>query len=181
MAWTDPRTWIDGELVTASLLNTHLRDNLDNLREIRIRKTADESVTSNASLQDDNDFFFPVDVNEIWHVQLWLFFGSTSTTPDFRWGFTAPAGCSGYAGELGPAFSVTDGDEELSTFHFGLNLAGGFRLGSGGFPRQTAFVWATVVNGANAGTVQFQWCQDTSNATAMILYQNSVLIAKRIS
>lgn len=31
MAWTDPRTWATGELVTAALLNTHLRDNLNYL------------------------------------------------------------------------------------------------------------------------------------------------------
>ena len=28
MAWTTPRTWVASELVTATLLNTHLRDNL---------------------------------------------------------------------------------------------------------------------------------------------------------
>jgi hypothetical protein len=28
MAWTAPRTWVTGELVSASLMNTHLRDNL---------------------------------------------------------------------------------------------------------------------------------------------------------
>lgn len=28
MPWTTPRTWTPGELVTADLLNTHLRDNL---------------------------------------------------------------------------------------------------------------------------------------------------------
>ena len=27
MAWTAPRTWVDDEIVTASLLNTHIRDN----------------------------------------------------------------------------------------------------------------------------------------------------------
>lgn len=27
--WTTPRTWVAGELVTAALLNTHLRDNFD--------------------------------------------------------------------------------------------------------------------------------------------------------
>jgi hypothetical protein len=27
MAWTAPRTWIAGEVVTASLMNTHVRDN----------------------------------------------------------------------------------------------------------------------------------------------------------
>jgi hypothetical protein len=29
MAWTAPRTWVTGELVTAALLNTHLKDNLN--------------------------------------------------------------------------------------------------------------------------------------------------------
>lgn len=28
MAWTAPRTWVAGEMATAALLNTHLRDNL---------------------------------------------------------------------------------------------------------------------------------------------------------
>jgi hypothetical protein len=31
MAWTIPRTWIPGELVTALMMNTHLRDNLNAL------------------------------------------------------------------------------------------------------------------------------------------------------
>lgn len=35
MAWTAPRTWIDGEVPTAALLNTHLRDNLAILKTIR--------------------------------------------------------------------------------------------------------------------------------------------------
>ena len=32
MAWTAPRTWVAGEVLTAALLNTHLRDNLLALR-----------------------------------------------------------------------------------------------------------------------------------------------------
>jgi hypothetical protein len=32
MAWTTPRTWVAGELVTAGLMNTHVRDNLSELR-----------------------------------------------------------------------------------------------------------------------------------------------------
>lgn len=31
MSWTAPRTWVTGEIVTAALLNTHLRDNLNAL------------------------------------------------------------------------------------------------------------------------------------------------------
>lgn len=32
MAWTDPKTWADDVVVTASELNTHVRDNLNELR-----------------------------------------------------------------------------------------------------------------------------------------------------
>mgnify|MGYP001592239233 CR=1 FL=1 len=28
MAWTAPRTWVTSELVTAAIMNTHIRDNL---------------------------------------------------------------------------------------------------------------------------------------------------------
>src|SRR5262245_46252801 len=31
MVWTTPRTWTVGELVTESMLNTHIRDNLADL------------------------------------------------------------------------------------------------------------------------------------------------------
>ncbi len=31
MAWTSPRTWTTGELVTAAIMNTHVRDNLNAL------------------------------------------------------------------------------------------------------------------------------------------------------
>ena len=32
-AWTAPRTWVAGELVTASIMNTHVRDNLLHAKE----------------------------------------------------------------------------------------------------------------------------------------------------
>ena len=37
MAWTSPRTWAIAEIITAALLNTHLRDNLSHLYEQRVR------------------------------------------------------------------------------------------------------------------------------------------------
>lgn len=35
VSWTTPRTWADEELVTAALLNTHVRDNLSHLNEMK--------------------------------------------------------------------------------------------------------------------------------------------------
>lgn len=34
MAWTTPKTWSVGELVTAALVNTHLRDNLNAVNDL---------------------------------------------------------------------------------------------------------------------------------------------------
>ena len=36
MAWTTPRTWVTGELVTAAILNTYVRDNQDALDDGRL-------------------------------------------------------------------------------------------------------------------------------------------------
>lgn len=58
MAWTDPRTWVAGEFVTASLLNTHLRDNLNALKSPptqvqNVNDTADYSTTSTTFVDVD--------------------------------------------------------------------------------------------------------------------------------
>ena len=49
-SWSLNRTWITGEIVTASLLNTYLRDNLDWLKSPtdsgRVQITADFTTTS---------------------------------------------------------------------------------------------------------------------------------------
>lgn len=48
MAWTAPRTWATGEIVTASILNTHVRDNLKEVwREVAYAEvTANTTVTA---------------------------------------------------------------------------------------------------------------------------------------
>lgn len=60
MPWTSPRTWTPGEIVTASLLNTHLRDNLNALLSGRplafsVRTgTADYSTASTSFVEVDS-------------------------------------------------------------------------------------------------------------------------------
>ena len=50
--------------------------------------------------------------------------------------------------------------------------------GTGDYPVDS---YATVINSTNAGTVQFQFAQNASDATATILRDNAWLIAHRIS
>jgi len=58
MSWSTPRTWTAGELATASLLNTHLRDQLDFLKAPPTgSKTLNEAAnyTTNATSFADVD------------------------------------------------------------------------------------------------------------------------------
>jgi hypothetical protein len=56
MAWTTPRTWVDGELVTDTLMNTHVRDNLDYLKG-RIHSIGQVSNASLLSLSSPQSWF----------------------------------------------------------------------------------------------------------------------------
>jgi hypothetical protein len=52
MAWTVPRTWVTSEVVTAALMNTHVRDNEVFLRAhhgCRLFKSATQTVSSGAT------------------------------------------------------------------------------------------------------------------------------------
>lgn len=46
MAWTAPRTWVTGEMATAALLNTHLRDDLNESGPAKV--TAAEQIVRGA-------------------------------------------------------------------------------------------------------------------------------------
>jgi hypothetical protein len=48
MAWTAVRTWVAGETVTAALMNTHVRDNLDYLKGT-LTDTSNQDVTINTA------------------------------------------------------------------------------------------------------------------------------------
>jgi len=58
MSWTDPRTWAVGEVVTATLLNEQLRDNLNALKvtnsdEYTLDESSDYTTTSTSFVDVD--------------------------------------------------------------------------------------------------------------------------------
>ena len=52
MAWTTPRTWTTSELVTAAMMNTHVRDNLNFLAGWGTGHNADSRTFTNTGLLD---------------------------------------------------------------------------------------------------------------------------------
>ena len=54
MAWTQPRTWSAGELVTAAIMNTHVRDSQHALRTGALAiasQAADDFIVASSTTQ----------------------------------------------------------------------------------------------------------------------------------
>lgn len=66
MAWTTPKTWATSELVTAAMLNTHVRDNLNFLLSGRGVSLA--ALNTPGTYSTTSTSF--VDVNASWEVSL---------------------------------------------------------------------------------------------------------------
>ena len=57
-AWTTPRTWTTGELITAAIMNTHIRDNLNVLKappsdNYEVNEVSDYTTTSTSFIDVD--------------------------------------------------------------------------------------------------------------------------------
>lgn len=154
--------------------------NLHKVSKLVVRKTADESVTSSTTPQNDDELFFAIAANEIWAVDFSIFYWAANTTPDINVRVTAPAGASGGYGSMGLARSITSNVGSLETFY---NAISGGTNGAGAYTTGGDLVlktWALVVNSSTAGNVNFQFCQDTSSATAITVKAGSFLVAHRL-
>lgn len=133
---------------------------------VTIFKTATESVTSSTTLQNDDQLFFAVVANARYTFDGIITYDGAAAG-DLKVAFTYPALAtfewSNY-GNTGPAAgtSVTDLNTVIQTNDArSLNALPtpsppGLSFRPGGY----------LITGANAGTLQMQWAQDTSSATA---------------
>jgi hypothetical protein len=139
------------------------------------RKTADESVTSSTTLQDDDHLTFAVAANEEWVVEAYLDVAITSAN-GFKVAFNAPSGAT------------------INAFvGFDMNVDGSFSSGqttvidtavSAPFGTAATRVFARahlwVLNGATPGTITLRWAQVTASGTTTMA-KGSFMVAHRIA
>lgn len=168
MAFTTPRTWTDGELVNASIMNGHIRDNFNAMGpHLLVRKTADESVTSSTVLQDDDSLLFAIPANETWEFTMTMLW----TAPvgfDMKWTFTWPG-----TGVVTTSWPLAGGTNPVIQT---VNVSGTESdLDAIISTLQMTTFHGSVANGGSPGTFQFRWAQDTSSATPAVVKANSTL------
>lgn len=174
MAWTTPRTFVQDELETPAIFNMHLRDNLNALVHPIVVKSVDEAVTSSTVLQDDDALLMALAINEMWYVRcgLWVVDASGGVA-NLKAAFTFP---SGTVSKLRVASDDTAGvnvDRYFETSGASQTFAG--RSAGSWIP-----IEGPVLCGGTAGNLQLQWCQNTSNASAVTVKKGSFIFATKL-
>lgn len=141
-----------------------------------IPKTADESVTSSTTLQNDNELFFAVGANEIWAFDFMLW-GHGPSAANIKVDFSIPTGAS--ARWYGPGYGTGGSFDLLGQ----LSVPTAFPIA---MLHSTLEDWiikaeGVLVTAGNSGTLQMQWAQNASNGTPTVVAKGSYMRCTRIS
>lgn len=138
-------------------------------------KTSDESVISSTTYQNDDQLNgWSVVALAVYELDLHVIY-QAGATGQFKNKFVLPSGCT----VEGWDFAYDNGATEMAAGTAGTTDAAVTGLpGTGG--NMPYLVRGTLFVGANAGTVDWQWAQTTSNATATIVRKGSFCTLRRI-
>ena len=137
-----------------------------------IRKTANESVTSSVTVQDDDHLALSLGANETWVFDMFLLVGNTSGATTIKLVLNLPSGATLTAGTIPGIGALT-----LSGWVLSQGTESKFNIQSG---IRVILITGSVVMGSTAGDLQLQWAQETSSATSTSIYADSYLKAIRV-
>lgn len=146
-----------------------------------VRKSADESVTSSDTLQNDDVLLFAIAANETWVFRFVVFNTSASGTPDIKVAVTVPAAAAVSYGVIGATVGTASSPVTSMTMEYTATGGTGLAAGIAASELYVLVLEGSVANGANAGNVTLQWAQNTSNGTATTVKVGSTVIGIRIA
>ncbi|GIH07504.1 hypothetical protein Rhe02_55710 [Rhizocola hellebori] len=161
------------------ILAAHMQDHetrIDTLEALGIsltplwkRKTSIETVNNSAVLQNDDVLFLPVLANTVYHMEMRVIQNS-GTTPDFKAGWTYPSGLTMLYNRLGVGLAGG------GNVHLLFNSDQTTSILDDGFAADRSFMmWGYVAVSTTPGTLQFQWAQNTANASNTSVLPGSYL------
>jgi hypothetical protein len=153
-----------------------------------VRKANDQSISSNTTLQNDSDLFVPVAANASYVFDLLLLAinAGGSAAGDMKYAFTQPSGSSASYAQAAPHVNwppavATDFEAEWA----GKSLDTGSPTATTAIGLTTTIfgvhIKGDLVVGANAGTFQLQWAQNSSNASASTVKAGSYMRLQQVA
>ena len=152
-----------------------------------VRKIVDEIVNNSITLQNDDHLLLAIGANEVWLIDFYLLCNATSsTTPDIKFGWAYPTGCSIRWGPAGAGDSTAEetwGFTNTAGYSNSFSETGVNYHGLAYSPSYQGAIHliALVINGGTAGNVNLQWAQYTATVEDIKVQTNSCLIAHKIS
>lgn len=141
---------------------------------ITINKSVDESITSDATLNNDSELKFAMIAGGRYRFRAFIIF-ATGPTADFKWRHTGPAAANGILIRRQDVIAAGTADNAAVTDYAysaaDIVLAGAAGAGSLGWIKMEGWIF----NGANAGDFRFQWSQNTSNGETTTVARGSFI------
>lgn len=182
MTWTAPRTWTDGELENATILNQHIRDNLLALGQPAYAfKSGDTARTSTTTLANDPDLQFAVGSGQTWAIDCLAVFtdaSAASGTVDIKFAWNGPT--ASLAGWTIPNAYMSTSDAILVPSPF-TPFDGTTAIATGAGTTARSVVMRGIITTTASGTVVLMWAPNNSSASAVTLKAGSHIIARRIA
>jgi hypothetical protein len=132
--------------------------------DINISKSADQTVTNNATLQNDTELKFNVAAGEVWYVQLLLVYSGNDNAGDYKCDFSFPSS-SGWHSYIGwvpnsNAILVSTGIRMAAITNFAAAIA----VGSSAANEPRPLMIRMMLRPTAAGTVQFRFANNMAGA-----------------
>ena len=141
-----------------------------------VRKSADQSVTSNTTVANDTHLKFAVAASETYIFNIWLYIYAADATPDIKLTCTGPSGSTvlwspgqaTYLPDATPTVGTVQASGVTASYFVDANL-------------RPLVLQGTILNSATAGDLTLQWAQNTSSATATTIKAGSYIIATKVA
>lgn len=150
------------------------------LLPIYVRKTVDESLASNTTLQNDDELFCAVAANITYEVDLFLIYDG-ATAGDLKFAFTGPTSATldWVQGGLISSADATSGSMFVGASNIGTTNT--VVTGAGAGVKLVTMPRGLLITSSTAGTFQLQWAQGTSSATATHVFAGSWMRLRRVA
>jgi hypothetical protein len=167
------KIWGENESLKAADANAYW------LQSDWVRKTADESVTSSTTLQNDNELFLPLLANTQYWFETFIIYdghldGGLRLSPSIPAGATIQWTHGGLRASAG----ATVGEVSRTAFTDTINPG---QIGCVTGSTTVVVGEGRVTTSGTAGNFQLQWAQITSHATATRVLTDSAILLTRLT
>lgn len=153
------------------------------LLPVFVRKLSDQTVTSSTTLVNDTALVTPtLAANTTWDLDMFLIYtaGGAASTNGIKFGFSGP---SGAVLDWVPYSKIdTDGTQTAAAvWLIRRSITDTIPSGGSGTTNMCAHIRGVLKLSTTAGVLQFQWAQNTSNATGTVVKGASSMTLRQVA